>query len=186
MVERLTTRTTPEAPQAPSVPSEKEAHTVSKGTIEARYANERSATGRDAILTEATETYGNDFAHRLVSLYGWPDEGHEPPARSAAAEADHIAEEAARLNHEPTLDRDIRFSVDEIRVTQYALRDEIKRRTRSIEKAEAAQSAGGRVQANVLQSHYADRDHARAVLAALEVARQQIARRLAELVERGQ
>lgn len=74
-----------------------------------------------------------------------------------------------------TLDRDIRFSPDMIRVTQFALRDEIKRRTRSITKAEASRAAGNKIQENVLQEHYDALVTARATLEALEVARRQIA-----------
>lgn len=73
-----------------------------------------------------------------------------------------------------TLDRDIRFTPWQISVTQHALRDEIKRRTKSIEKAEAAREAGRSFQAGTLQEHYSARDAAREVLASLEVARRQI------------
>lgn len=84
---------------------------------------------------------------------------------------------------QPTTDRDIRLSASQIIVTQYALRDEVKRRTRSIEKAEAARAAGNTVQHNVLQSHYESRDAAREVLVILEVAAKQIAHRVAAQVK---
>ena len=78
-----------------------------------------------------------------------------------------------------TLDRDIRFTTLEIAVTQRALRDEIRRRTRSIEKAEAARRAGQKVQQNVLQSHYTERAAAKSALDNLEVARRAIGSRIA-------
>lgn len=73
-----------------------------------------------------------------------------------------------------TLDRDIRFTPDQIIVTQRALRDEIAKRDRSIRKAEQTRHAGGRIQQGVLDSHYRERDAARAALNNLEVARKQI------------
>ena len=78
-----------------------------------------------------------------------------------------------------TLDRDIRFTPWQIAVTQTALRDEIKKRTRSIDKAEAARAAGANYQAGTLQEHYDARDAARQVLENLEVARRQIGHKIA-------
>jgi hypothetical protein len=81
-----------------------------------------------------------------------------------------------------TLDRDIRVSPEQIRVAKFALRDEIKRRTRSIEKAEAARSAGQTIQSGTLDGHYRDRDAARSLLEVFDVAEQQLARQLAAAV----
>lgn len=81
-----------------------------------------------------------------------------------------------------TTDRDVRFTSLEISVTQRALRDEIRKRTKSIEKAEAARRAGDTIQHNVLESHYRERAAAKSALDNLEVARRQIAHRIADAV----
>lgn len=83
----------------------------------------------------------------------------------------------------PTTDRDIRFNASAIWITTVALREEVKRRTRSIEKAEASKRAGNTVQYGTLDEHYKARAAAREVLDALEVARQNLARRTAEHVK---
>lgn len=75
-----------------------------------------------------------------------------------------------------TLDRDIRFSSLQITVTQRALRDEVRKHDRAISKAEAQRSAGVRIQQNVLDSHYIEREQALQVLDALETAQAQIGR----------
>lgn len=79
-----------------------------------------------------------------------------------------------------TLDRDIRFSSLQIRVTERALRDEVRKHDRSIRKAEQARSRGERIQQNVLDSHYVEREAALQVLDSLKVAHDQIARRIAD------
>lgn len=79
-----------------------------------------------------------------------------------------------------TLDRDIRFTPEQITVAQYALRDEVRKRTRSIERAEANRAAGATIQNNVLDEHYRARTAAQEVLDNLEAARKQIARRIAD------
>ena len=83
---------------------------------------------------------------------------------------------------EGTLDRDVRFSPEQITFTQGALRREIRRRTKSIEKAEASRAAGATIQHGMLDEHYRAREAARAVLENLEVARKQIAHRIATQV----
>jgi hypothetical protein len=81
-----------------------------------------------------------------------------------------------------TTDRDIRFSPFEITITQLALRDELRKRERSIAKAEAARAGGQKVQEGTLQEHYEAREAARRILENLEVARKQIAYQIAERV----
>ena len=79
-----------------------------------------------------------------------------------------------------TLDREIRFTPWQIHVTQGALRDEIKRRSRSIKTAERNMAAGAKVQQNVLQEHFQALETAREVLTNLTVAERAIARQLVE------
>lgn len=81
-----------------------------------------------------------------------------------------------------TLDRDIRFTPDQITATQRAVRAEIAVRTRSICKAEAAREAGQKIQQGVLDGHYSALTELRNVATNLEVARIQIARRLADKI----
>jgi hypothetical protein len=83
-----------------------------------------------------------------------------------------------------TLDRDIRFSPLQIAVMQTALRDEVKKRTRSIEKAEANRAAGQKVFHNVLDEHHSARDAARECIEILEVARRQIGHQVAAKLRR--
>jgi F0F1-type ATP synthase membrane subunit b/b' len=84
---------------------------------------------------------------------------------------------------QPTLDRDVRLSPFQITVIQTALRDEIKKRTRSIDKAEASRAGGGKVFHNVLDEHYAARDAAREIIEILDVARTQIARQVKQRLQ---
>lgn len=72
--------------------------------------------------------------------------------------------------------RDVRLTDDQLAVSIVALRDEIKKRTRSIEKAAATKAAGGTIQHGVLDEHYARRDAARSALEVFEVARAAIKR----------
>jgi hypothetical protein len=76
-----------------------------------------------------------------------------------------------------TTDRDIRFNEEQMRLTAVALRAEILKRNRSIEKAIAAQAAGATIQHNTLDHHYKMRDVAKQVMENLRVAEQQMERK---------
>ena len=80
---------------------------------------------------------------------------------------------------EPTLDRDVRFSEEQITFTLFAVRGEITKRTRSIAKAEAARAAGATIQHNVLDEHYRALTACNQVREKLEVAKRQIGHQIA-------
>jgi hypothetical protein len=75
---------------------------------------------------------------------------------------------------QPTTDRDVRLSDDQMKYLDFAIRDELKRRRTSIKRAEANRAAGQTIQHGTLDEHH------KAVAALLEareifdVARRQI------------
>lgn len=64
----------------------------------------------------------------------------------------------------------VTLSKDQVSFMTYAVRDEVKRRTKSIERAEAARARGDKVQHNVLDAHYAALGTAKTLLADLRLA----------------
>ena len=53
-----------------------------------------------------------------------------------------------------TTDRDVRITEDELRCLSFALRDEISKRRKSIERADANRRAGATVKHGVLDEHH--------------------------------
>jgi FtsZ-binding cell division protein ZapB len=79
---------------------------------------------------------------------------------------------------EGTLDRDVRLSPDEIIFLQVAVRDELRKRNRSIRTAEASKAAGNKVQYGTLDEHYRARTALQSTLEKLDVAQRQIQHRI--------
>lgn len=79
-----------------------------------------------------------------------------------------------------TLDRDIRFTPEQITRTADAIKRRVRTLNKSIESALAARAAGATVQDGTLSRHYAERDDLKLVLDNLEVARLQIARQITD------
>lgn len=81
-----------------------------------------------------------------------------------------------------TTDRDIRLTTDQMMFLGFAVRDELRRRRASISRAEANRAAGRKIQQGTLDEHYRAVKALEGVRDSLEVARRQIARRIAERV----